>query len=154
MKPPPVNIIADYYILVKYLRVRISQYNVKTINMELPLVNIMADCYILVKYLRVRISWYNVKIINMEPPPVNIIADYYIVVEEQSTTTSLKIDLNFSVSPNFNSIILCVYYSCSLITFNYKEKNNNFHGLTIKTKIILGLKLASNTSSHNFVCAL
>ena len=38
------------------------------------------------------------------------------------TVANLKIDLNFTDCPNFNPIILCVYYPCVLITSNYKEK--------------------------------
>ena len=37
--------------------------------------------------------------------------------------------------------IHCVYYSCPLITFIFKGKVINFHGLAIKTKRILGLQL-------------
>ena len=66
---------------------------------------------------------------------------------------NLKIDLNFSGCPNFNSI-LCVYYSCALITFNYIErKSNNFHELTIKTKRILGLKLGQIQLRIIMTCA-
>ena len=35
---------------------------------------------------------------------------------------NLKINFNFSVCLPFNPIILCVYYSDTLITFNYEEK--------------------------------
>ena len=41
---------------------------------------------------------------------------------------------NFTVCPNFNPIILCVYYSCALITFNYKEKVVTFIDWQLKRK--------------------
>ena len=35
-------------------------------------------------------------------------------------------EFNFSVNQTFNHIILCVYYSCMLIAFNYKEYVKHF----------------------------
>ena len=52
-----------------------------------------------------------------------------------------KNKLKISLFAQFQSHhVLSVYYSCALITFNYK-KNNNFHEMIIKAKRILGLKL-------------
>ena len=59
---------------------------------------------------------------------------------------NLTICFNLSVCP----IILCVYYSCVLITFNCKEQIITFNGLTIKTKRILGLRTRSNASTNNY----
>ena len=44
------------------------------------------------------------------------------ICHQKRTEANLNKELNISLCPNFNSIILCVYYSCVLITFNYKEK--------------------------------
>ena len=44
------------------------------------------------------------------------------ITYQKRTAANLEIDLNFSVCPNFNQIILCVNYFCVFITFNYKEK--------------------------------
>ena len=57
------------------------------------------------------------------------------------STANLKIIFNFSVCLTFNSIILCVYYSRTVIIFNYKEEVITFTDwIGIKTKMILELK--------------
>ena len=68
--------------------------------------------------------------------------------------TNQKINLNFSVSPEFQSHhTLCLL----LLRVNYiqlQRKSNNFYGLTIKTKIILGLKLSQIQVHISMKCAL
>ena len=50
-------------------------------------------------------------------------------------------------------IILCVYYSYTLITVNYIEKVVTFSGGKLKPKIFFGVETHANTSTNNYgVC--
>ena len=99
-------------------------------------------CNIDIVYYRVLISYIKCRlylcVVILHSPVIKL---KIIGLQNSVSQQFQKIDFNFSVCLTLNPILLCVYYSCTLITFNCEEKCNIFHALIITTKRILGLKL-------------